>query len=109
MAGRALANPRERRKPLICPESGRLIQVDWDYLGDVSRWDLALAPDGTLWASTYRGPAHYDGRTWSFPYADRIPTAVSWGSPTYTVARDGTVLGQTPTGIVRFPAAAAQP
>jgi hypothetical protein len=26
--GGALANPRERRKPLICPEFGRLIQVD---------------------------------------------------------------------------------
>ena len=86
-----------------------VLDLPSDYVGNGSRGDLALAPDGTLWASTYRGPAHYDGRTWSFPYADRIPTAVSWGSPTYTVARDGTVLGQTPTGIVRFPAAAAQP
>jgi ligand-binding sensor domain-containing protein len=86
-----------------------VLDLPSDYVGNGSRGDLALAPDGTLWASTYRGPAHYDGRTWSFPYADRIPTAVSWGSPSYTVARDGTVFGQTPTGIVRFPAAGKQP
>jgi ligand-binding sensor domain-containing protein len=98
-----------------------VVDLPTDYLGSDSLasgeivseglvpGDLVLAPDGTLWASTYRGPAHLVGRTWSFPYADRIPTAVSWGAPSYAVARDGTVFGQTPTGIARFPAAASQP
>ena len=77
--------------------------------GGGSRGDLVLAPDGTLWASSYRGPAHYDGRSWWFPHEDRIPAAVAWGAPTYMVARDGTVFSQTPNGIARFPAEAAQP
>ncbi len=81
-----------------------LVELPSDFVGGTSGGNLVLAPDGTLWASTYRGPARYDGLAWSFPYADVVPSAVAWGAPTYAVATDGTVFGQTPTGIARMPA-----
>ena len=53
-----------------------VVDLPSDYVGD-----LVLAPDGTLWTSTGRGPAHYDGERWTFPYAGVIPTAVPWEVP----------------------------
>lgn len=66
--------------------------------------DVVLAPDGTPWAATDRGPAHYDGKEWTFPYPPvSSPSRI-------TVAPDGTAfaLGTngTASSLWRFPAPA---
>jgi ligand-binding sensor domain-containing protein len=58
-----------------------------------------LAPDGTLWASTRRGPAHYDGKRWAFPYAS-ISSPWTGGD---AAAPDGTVFGWLGSSLLRFP------
>jgi hypothetical protein len=63
---------------------------------------LVLAPDGSLWAATDRGPAHNDGQQWTSPY----PPVSTPGR--ITVALDGTVFALGPNGMAasiwRFPA-----
>jgi ligand-binding sensor domain-containing protein len=58
-----------------------------------------LAPDGTLWESTRRGPAHYDGQRWVFPYSG-ISSMWTGGD---SVAPDGTVFGWIGSSLLRFP------
>ena len=69
--------------------------------GSWERWLApALASDGTLWASTERGPARHDGRQWTYPYAGVAwpPTGGLW------VAGDGTVFASVGSGLMRSPA-----
>jgi hypothetical protein len=58
-----------------------------------------LAPDGTLWAQTDRGPYRYDGQRWASPYAGISP---SWMGVS-RVAPDGTVFGNAGMTILRLP------
>lgn len=60
--------------------------------------DLAVAPDGTVWVSTYNGLARFDGARWTllFPghgFGGRI-----------SVAPDGTIFAVGASGIERLPA-----
>lgn len=45
-------------------EAGKSTQIgDYQNPGSVDR--IALAPDGTLWAVSFTGVAHWDGKTWT--------------------------------------------
>jgi hypothetical protein len=88
-------------------EYARFDGTEWK-VADPPGGDLVLDPDGSLWAATDRGPAHYDGQKWTFPY----PSVSSPTRVLLTVAPDGTVfaLGTSTdfmaTSIWRFPAPA---
>lgn len=60
-------------------------------------WDLAVAPDGVVWAATADGLARYDGTVWS------VAAGVLLGpwSPV-AVAADGTVFVTGPSGLARI-------
>ncbi len=61
-----------------------------------------LGPGGTLWASTTRGPARYEGQRWVYPYSVDFPT-----EGTMTLAPDGTVFESLGSSLMRFPSADA--
>jgi ligand-binding sensor domain-containing protein len=85
-----------------------------DYQGTVWAPDPTLAPDGTLWVSTGRGPARYDGQRWEFTFAGLSTAGIEVGP----VARDGTLFGRIGLfagsaigwqNVVRLPSRATQP
>jgi hypothetical protein len=99
----SLANPAETG-----PDPIRPIRIDGEEQTVVEMPDgnrgmgVLLAPDGTLWAATDRGPARYDGQRWTFPYEGKVP---AWMGVDH-VATDGTLYGSIGPTIVRLPAPA---
>jgi len=98
--------------------AARFDGTDWTVveLPDRDRFmaGIAVAPDGTLWASAWwvpaptggdRGPAHYDGTAWTFPYDE---AGLPW-MKLAAVAPDGTVFGEIASSIFRFPDQAPPP
>jgi ligand-binding sensor domain-containing protein len=61
--------------------------------------EVTLAPDGSPWATSERGPARWDGQRWVFPYEDvAVP-----GMSVAAVAPDGSVFGTIGESIYRLP------
>jgi len=62
-----------------------------DGLASDSCNDLAILPDGSVWAATSRGAARFDGKTWT-PF-DGQPSSPGgdprWPRPRHRVTRDG--------------------
>lgn len=65
--------PSPAQPSQTAPDPGRAARFDGKEWTIVEMPDdlwigPTLAPDGTLWAYTRRGPARYDGQRWAFPY-----------------------------------------
>jgi len=113
-------DPTEFRDPAE-PESpvtaARFDGTDWTVveLPEGFMADVVVAPDGTLWAWTWwtpastgggdRGPAHYDGTAWTFPFDG---AGLPWMEAA-AVAPDGTVFGRIGFDVFRFPDRTAPP
>ena len=107
--------PTQARLAYFDGNGWTFVDLPTDYQGSAWMPDPLLIPDGTVWASTGRGLAHYDGRQWTFPFASSL---VPSGFEVGPAARDGTIFGRIgwSTGsaigwqsLVRFPSRATQP
>jgi ligand-binding sensor domain-containing protein len=59
---------------------------------------LTVAPDGTLWAATCKGLAHFDGNAWEAILLDRDLGAIN----AMSFAADGSIWLGTSKGVVHF-------
>ncbi len=67
--------------------------------GQLYPWACAIAPDGSLWATTDRSLARFDGKRWSL----RFNIGSGFGSLSF--APDGTLWVVGPSGVQRLPVA----
>jgi hypothetical protein len=65
---------------------------------DHSMTGFVVAPDGSLWTTTDRGPTRYDGTAWTFPYEGAGFPRMALAA----VAPDGTVFASIGS-VLRLP------
>jgi len=88
--------------------AARFDGTDWTVVAppdDRSMSGFVVATDGSLWTTSDRGPARYDGTAWTFPYDG---AGLPW-MELAAVAPDGTVFGRIGFDVFRFPDRTAPP
>jgi len=76
----------------------------WKKYGDNMGFVLDVAPDGTVWASTFDEVAHFDGERWTV-YTEEdglIHYHVTATAIAIAIADDGAVWFGTDAGISRY-------
>ena len=97
-------DPEEPKNPI---RAARFDGTDWNVVAppdDRSMSGFIVAPDGTLWTTSDRGPARYDGTAWTFPYEGAGFPSMQLAA----VAPDGTVFGSIGS-VLRLPNRAPPP
>jgi hypothetical protein len=92
---------RDPEEPENRIRAARFDGTDWNVVAppdDRSMSGFIVAPDGTLWTTSDRGPARYDGTAWTFPYEGAGFPSMQLAA----VAPDGTVFGSIGS-ILRLP------